>query len=70
MKTIVSLVLGILLLAACSDDTTSRVEVSGDYLDNTGRDDVLSGGIRLIPVDTPKGSFRVWTKRIGNNPDI
>ena len=70
MKTIVLLVLGILLLAACSDDTTSRLEVSGDYLDNTGRDDVLSGGIRLIPVDTPKGSFRVWTKRIGNNPDI
>jgi proline iminopeptidase len=29
---------------------------------------VLSGGVRLIPVNTPKGTFRVWTKRIGNNP--
>jgi proline iminopeptidase len=38
------------------------------YLDNTGRDDVLSGGVRLIPVDTPKGTFRVWTKRVGNAP--
>jgi proline iminopeptidase len=28
----------------------------------------LSGGVKLIPVETPKGVFRVWTKRIGNNP--
>src|SRR3954469_2689021 len=39
-----------------------------DYLDNTGRDDVLSGGVRMIPVTTPKGEFRVWTRRFGNNP--
>jgi proline iminopeptidase len=38
------------------------------YFDNTGRTDVLSGGVRMIPVETPKGSFRVWTKRVGNNP--
>jgi proline iminopeptidase len=38
------------------------------YFDNTGRDDVLSGGVRMIPVDTPVGRFRVWTKRTGNNP--
>jgi proline iminopeptidase len=40
----------------------------GDYLDYTGRDDVLGGGVRLIPVATPKGTFRVWTKRVGNRP--
>ncbi|MEA2637477.1 MAG: proline iminopeptidase, partial [Chloroflexota bacterium] len=38
------------------------------YLDNTGRDDILGGGARMIPVRTPKGEFRVWTKRVGNNP--
>ena len=38
------------------------------YLDNAGRDDVLSGGVRMIPVHTPKGTFRVWTKRVSNNP--
>jgi proline iminopeptidase len=38
------------------------------YFDNTGRDDVPSGGVKLIPVQTPKGTFRVWTKRVGNNP--
>src|SRR5580658_7146003 len=38
------------------------------YLDNTGRDDILGGGARMIPITTPKGEFRVWTKRFGNNP--
>ncbi len=40
------------------------------YFDNTGRDDVLSGGVKLIPIETPKGTFRVWTKRVGNHPTV
>lgn len=40
------------------------------YLDSTGRDDVLSGGVRMIPIETPKGTFRVWTKRVGNSPSM
>jgi proline iminopeptidase len=40
------------------------------YLDNSGRDDVLSGGSRRIPVSTPAGQFHVWVKRFGNNPDL
>jgi proline iminopeptidase len=40
------------------------------YFDNSGRDDVLGGGSRLIPIRTPKGEFRVWTKRTGNNPKV
>ena len=40
------------------------------YLDYSGRDDVLAGGVRVIPVETPKGQFNVWTKRIGNNPKV
>ena len=41
-----------------------------DYLDYSGRDDVLSGGARRIPVRTPAGTFRVWVKRTGNNPRL
>lgn len=40
------------------------------YHDHTGRTDVLSGGVRRIPITTPKGTFTVWTKRVGNNPTI
>jgi proline iminopeptidase len=29
-----------------------------------------SGGIQLIPIKTPKGEFKVWTKRFGQNPTI
>jgi proline iminopeptidase len=40
------------------------------YLDYSGRGDVLSGGARMIPVNTGKGTHRVWVKRVGNNPDL
>jgi proline iminopeptidase len=43
--------------------------VSG-YLDNSGRDDVLSGGSRMIGIDTPAGRHQVWVKRTGNNPGL
>lgn len=58
-----------LFLAACAPKTPPRSAVAS-YHDNAGRDDVLSGGVRLIPVRTAKGTFRVWTKRTGNNPAI
>lgn len=32
------------------------------------RADASSGGVRRIPIGTPKGEFRVWTRRVGNNP--
>ncbi|HSD14161.1 MAG TPA: proline iminopeptidase-family hydrolase [Flavobacterium sp.] len=31
---------------------------------------IQTGGIQMIPIETPKGTFKVWTKRIGNNPKI
>src|SRR5262249_32525655 len=43
---------------------------ASSYLDYSGRDDVLGGGARKIPVNTPKGTFSVWIKRIGNDPSL
>ncbi|HEX4472138.1 MAG TPA: proline iminopeptidase-family hydrolase [Nocardioides sp.] len=40
------------------------------YLDSSDRSDRIAGGVRRIPVTTPKGEFRVWTRRFGNNPDL
>jgi proline iminopeptidase len=31
---------------------------------------VKTGGIQVVPITTPKGTFKVWTKRFGNNPKI
>jgi proline iminopeptidase len=40
------------------------------YLDNSARADRFCGGVRRIPITTPHGTFKVWTKRFGNNPRI
>jgi len=33
-------------------------------------DSIEAAGVRMIPIQTPKGNFKVWTKRFGNNPKI
>src|SRR5215471_8916140 len=48
----------------------AREATVAGFLDYSGRDDVLGGGARRIPVGTPKGTFHVWVKRIGNNPRL
>jgi proline iminopeptidase len=70
------LLVSVLLLEACADNSgattaaSSAAPAGSGYFDNSGRDDVLSGGVKRIPVTTPKGTFTVWTKRVGNNPTI
>ncbi|NML93752.1 proline iminopeptidase-family hydrolase [Novosphingobium olei] len=40
------------------------------YYATAGRPDAWSGGATMIPIHTPKGDFRVWVKRVGNNPKL
>lgn len=73
-----SLIVSLALAAgACGTTSTPATSTAGAaaptlaaYHDTTGRTDVLSGGVRMIPITTPKGNFRVWTKRVGNNPTL
>jgi proline iminopeptidase len=58
------------LVALGAQAGTAPTATTSSYFDNTGRDDVLAGGVKTIVIDTPKGKFRVWTKRVGNNPRI
>jgi len=41
-----------------------------DYLDYSNSPDQFTGGINMIPISTPQGEFKVYTKRVGNNPRI
>ena len=66
MKKLVLLVF-IVGIIACQQ---SPKEVNSVYHDNSGRSDLLSGGVQMIPINTPNGEFKVWTKRTGNNPTI
>lgn len=64
------------LLTALLLSTLAFAAVAGEhnrpasYFDNTGREDAWQGGVRMVPIKTPAGGFRVWTKRVGNNPTI
>jgi proline iminopeptidase len=31
---------------------------------------VMDEGVQMIPIQTPKGEFKVYTKRVGNNPTM
>ncbi len=57
------------LLMACGVAAAPPAPTSS-YFDNSGYDDVLSGGVKMVEITTPKGRFHVWTKRVGNNPRI
>ena len=48
----------------------SSLKTLESYHDNYARLDRLCGGVRRIPIATRRGTFKVWTKRVGNNPRI
>jgi proline iminopeptidase len=61
-----------LLLFAFTFFTSCKQEnntAQNEYFKNS-TDSIQNGGIKVIPITTPKGTFNVWTKRIGNHPKI
>ena len=69
MKTLLLMIAIAWLFPAHSADSVKQTTRT-NYFDNIGRSDVVSGGVRMIEVQTPKGKFKIWTKRVGNNPKI
>ncbi len=59
-----------LLLAACKPPTPPPVYPTLAEYFQPQPDTIKTGGVTMIPIHTPKGDFRVWTKRFGNNPKI
>lgn len=65
----------LLLLTCCffmfsctTADKNASVTVANYF--NYGDGGVQTAGIKMIPIKTPVGNFKVWTKRFGNNPRI
>jgi proline iminopeptidase len=56
------------LLFSCNQKQATSEPSSSDYF--SYGDSIEAGGVRMIPIKTPVGSFKVWTKRFGNNPRI
>src|SRR5438270_1263464 len=59
-----------LLLPFALGGSASAAAPPASYYDRAANADAWSGGARMIEISTPKGKFRVWTKRIGNNPRL
>ncbi len=56
-------------IAACKNDKQGGdMTLSSYFKDSTAG--AKTGGVQVIPINTPKGKFNVWTKKIGNNPKI
>jgi proline iminopeptidase len=73
MKNILFLLLVFSSIIACTnsvENSNENLSQSDDYWSFENRDDQFTGGIKMIPIETPKGTFKVWTKRVGNNPKI
>lgn len=64
-----------LLISSCAQkDNNTDANTGGNttvakYFDY-GDTGVQTAGIRMIPINTPAGNFKVWTKRFGNNPRV
>lgn len=62
MKKII-LILSIALAISCKKESVNN------YLVDEAKG-IKIGGTKMITIKTEKGNFKVWTKRIGNNPKI
>ena len=58
-----------LIFAGCKLSTHDSLPTVDKYF-AYGDTGVKSGGVRMVEINTLKGKFKVWTKRIGNNPRI
>ena len=74
MKYIYLFALILATLTGCKNASEEKItvinETANSYWSFEGKDDQFTGGIKMIPIETPKGTFNVWTKRVGNNPNI
>ena len=65
MNKLLLLAFSIFSLSACTKNTDTAVT---NYFSST--DSIEAGGVKMIPIQTPSGTFKVWTKRFGTNPKI
>jgi proline iminopeptidase len=57
--------LSFVLIVSCQQKSTTVAEYFA-----TKDSGVQVAGIKMIPIKTPVGDFKVWTKTIGNNPRV
>lgn len=61
------MILAVIGFLSCNNATSNSTANSYLVSSDSG---VKIGGIKIIPIETSKGKFNIWTKTIGNNPTI
>ncbi|MBD3581162.1 proline iminopeptidase-family hydrolase [Flavobacterium selenitireducens] len=57
-------------LFGCQNQSeTPEKKTASSYFART-TDGIQNGNVKVIEIETPKGRFKVWTKRFGNNPKM
>jgi len=58
----------VLAFNSCSNKSNKDEQEKTAYFLADSIQGIQTGGIEMITIETPKGKFKVWTKRVGNNP--
>jgi len=63
-------ILTVALLAISCQPKTDQMSLTVKQYHTPPNSGLREGGVKLIPIHTPSGDFKVWTKTIGHNPRI
>ena len=55
----------VLAIFSCNNNNNNTTAATNDLYN-----ELQTGGVKIIPIETHKGKFNIWTKRLGNNPKI
>ena len=67
MRYLVILIITFLIVSCKNETKSTSLSSYFNYQESSG---VESAGIKMIPIKTAVGEFKVWTKRFGSNPKI
>jgi proline iminopeptidase len=65
------LLLGVIFIVSCKNQHNGSLATGSlrAYFTDTSSG-AKTGGVQMIVINTPKGKFRVWTKKFGNSPKM
>jgi proline iminopeptidase len=67
VKNILYLLVTIMCFAACNNSSN---KITLQQYHSATDSSIQTGGVKMIPIETTVGKFKVWTKRFGNNPTV
>lgn len=71
MKTPVHFLVAIsLVIISCNSSQQQNLNAPSSSYFEKHSNGIQNGGVEMITINTLKGDFKVWTKRIGNNPSV